>query len=95
MHFLTNLFYLLDFHSLKAARELHDRMAERVLHSTMGWFESTPTGRLINRFSQDITSIDTFVMMKLQVWFICYICIVYVKYMSSVCTCINIIWEIK
>lgn len=58
---------MISFISLRAARELHDRMAERVLHATMGWFESTPTGRLINRFSQDISSIDTFVMSKLQV----------------------------
>jgi ABC-type multidrug transport system fused ATPase/permease subunit len=96
MHFLLicfpyAFFYFLDFHSLKAARELHDRMAERVLHSTLGWFESTPTGRLINRFSQDISAIDTFVMMKLQVWLICCGRIVHVLYMHCIC----IMWEVR
>lgn len=53
--------------SLRAARELHDKMADRVLHATMAWFDGTPTGRLINRFSQDISTIDTSVMSRLQV----------------------------
>ena len=54
-------------HSLRAARELHDKMAHRVVHATMAWFEATPSGRLINRFSQDISTIDTSVMSRLQV----------------------------
>jgi ABC-type multidrug transport system fused ATPase/permease subunit len=42
-------------------------MTERILYATMAWFEATPSGRLINRFSQDISTIDTGVMSRLQV----------------------------
>ena len=63
----TLLHTTLILYSLRAARELHNKMAQRVLYATMAWFDATPSGRLINRFSQDISTIDTSVMSRLQV----------------------------
>jgi ABC-type multidrug transport system fused ATPase/permease subunit len=57
--------------SLRAARELHDKMTQRVLYAPMSWFDATPSGRLINRFSQDISTIDTSVMNRLGDFFEC------------------------
>ncbi|SCU90307.1 LANO_0D08284g1_1 [Lachancea nothofagi CBS 11611] len=44
--------------SLRASRKLHDAMAIAVLRSPMSFFETTPVGRIINRFSSDMNSVD-------------------------------------
>jgi ABC-type multidrug transport system fused ATPase/permease subunit len=63
----TNFLDFISQCSLRASRDLHDKMTERILYATMAWFDATPSGRLINRFSQDISTIDTGVMSRLQV----------------------------
>ena len=47
-----------SFASLRASIALHDSMARRVMRAPMGWFERTPLGRVLNRFSSDIQEID-------------------------------------
>jgi ABC-type multidrug transport system fused ATPase/permease subunit len=44
--------------SLKASVHLHDSMAARIMRAPMGWFETTPTGRILNRFASDMQEID-------------------------------------
>lgn len=44
--------------SIKASRVLHDDMALAVLRSPMSFFETTPIGRILNRFTSDINKID-------------------------------------
>jgi ABC-type multidrug transport system fused ATPase/permease subunit len=43
---------------LHSSRHLHNRMLHSVLRSTMQFFEATPLGRIINRFSKDVNSIE-------------------------------------
>ena len=51
--------------SLKAARRMHENLLQSTLLATCSWFDSTPVGRIINRFSQDITTIDQNTMVYL------------------------------
>jgi ABC-type multidrug transport system fused ATPase/permease subunit len=37
-----------------------------VLRLPMAWFDATPTGRIINRFSNDINEIDTGIGVGIQ-----------------------------
>ncbi|THH30017.1 hypothetical protein EUX98_g4182 [Antrodiella citrinella] len=48
-------FALLTFY---ASRELHRRAIKRVMNAPMSFFETTPLGRIMNRFSKDIDTID-------------------------------------
>lgn len=41
-----------------AARALHNGMLHSVLRAPMVFFQSTPLGRLINRFTKDIADVD-------------------------------------
>jgi ABC-type multidrug transport system fused ATPase/permease subunit len=41
--------------------QLHQEMLEHILMSTMAFFDTTPIGRIINRFSKDIDEIDLMV----------------------------------
>ncbi|VDO55757.1 unnamed protein product [Haemonchus placei] len=44
--------------SLNAASRLHNGMFSSVIRGTVGFFDSTPTGRILNRFSKDMDEID-------------------------------------
>lgn len=43
---------------LTASRILHDEMVDCVVRSPMQFFETTPLGRILNRFSGDISELD-------------------------------------
>ena len=43
---------------LRSARHFHDGLFLRLLHYPLQWFERTPTGRLLNLFSRDVSVID-------------------------------------
>jgi ATP-binding cassette subfamily C (CFTR/MRP) protein 1 len=43
---------------LKGAGSLHNRMLDSILRSTMQFFESTPSGRILNRFSKDVDATE-------------------------------------
>lgn len=44
-----------------ASRHLHQKMLVNIMHSPMSFFETTPQGRIMNRFSKDISGIDDMV----------------------------------
>ncbi|KAJ3049983.1 hypothetical protein HK102_012378, partial [Quaeritorhiza haematococci] len=55
---LARLLILLDG-TLRASRHIHTRLLDRVLNAPIRFFEVTPIGRIMNRFTKDIMSIDT------------------------------------
>ncbi|XP_033096645.1 ATP-binding cassette sub-family C member 9-like [Anneissia japonica] len=46
------------FTALLASKRLHGGMLYRVMHSPMRFFDTTPVGRILNRFSSDIQTTD-------------------------------------
>ncbi|SCV04479.1 LAMI_0H16468g1_1 [Lachancea mirantina] len=44
--------------TIHGSRYLHDSMASAVLRAPMSFFETTPIGRILNRFSNDIYKVD-------------------------------------
>lgn len=56
-----------------AAGNLHSRMLSNVLRAPMMFFDTTPSGRIVNRFSSDVAVVDntlpaTLRMVMLQVF---------------------------
>ncbi|GMM34012.1 ATP-binding cassette glutathione S-conjugate transporter [Saccharomycopsis crataegensis] len=43
---------------IKGSKNLHNRLANAVIRAPMSFFETTPIGRILNRFSNDINKID-------------------------------------
>ncbi|KAI1359531.1 metal resistance protein YCF1 [Xylaria arbuscula] len=46
------------FCSIEASRKLHERMATAIFRAPMSFFDTTPAGRILNRFSSDIYKLD-------------------------------------
>ncbi|PVD18522.1 hypothetical protein C0Q70_21071 [Pomacea canaliculata] len=44
--------------TLRASSRLHDEVFEKILRCPMSFFDMTPLGRIINRFSSDIDEVD-------------------------------------
>ncbi|TFK46118.1 ABC transporter [Heliocybe sulcata] len=53
--FMGSMFAFLTYF---ASRQLHRAAINRVMHAPMSFFETTPLGRIMNRFSKDIDTID-------------------------------------
>ena len=48
--------------SLRASKQLHDSMTSAVLRAKLEFFDTNPSGRILNRFSADIGSNDVSVI---------------------------------
>ncbi|XP_036431516.1 multidrug resistance-associated protein 5 [Colossoma macropomum] len=52
--------------SLRAASALHDKLFKALLHSPMHFFDTTPLGRILNRFSKDMDEVDVRLAMQAE-----------------------------
>ncbi|KAK9718409.1 Transporter of the ATP-binding cassette (ABC) [Basidiobolus ranarum] len=51
--------YCVQFYgSLKASLFIHSKLMSNILHAPMRFFDVTPVGRIMNRFSKDIETVD-------------------------------------
>lgn len=59
---------LFAFGTVRAATVIHRRLLQRVLRATVTFFDSTPVGRIINRFSSDLYCVDDFLPFMLNIF---------------------------
>ncbi|KAI0772966.1 multidrug resistance-associated ABC transporter [Trametes elegans] len=52
--------------ALRASRILFEKLLQSVVRATMRWHDVTPQGRMLNRFSKDIETLDTNLAASLQ-----------------------------
>lgn len=62
---ISNTVFLVG--GFNAAKTYHKSALRRLMHSPMGFFDSQPIGRILNRMSKDIESIDQ------QIWLISFL----------------------
>ncbi|KAG1734117.1 ABC transporter [Suillus lakei] len=58
MFMMGAVFSLLTYY---ASKQLHRRSIHRVLYAPMSFFETTPLGRIMNRFAKDIDTVDNLI----------------------------------
>ncbi|KDO34837.1 hypothetical protein SPRG_00898 [Saprolegnia parasitica CBS 223.65] len=52
--------------SLRAAKTLYNRMTHQLLRTSLGFYETTPIGRILNRLGDDTSTVDTMIPMALD-----------------------------
>lgn len=52
--------------ALRASRQLFGRLLRTVVCATMRWMDTTPSGRIMNRFAKDIETVDSSLASSLQ-----------------------------
>lgn len=57
--------------SYRAARKLHDELLDSVLRSTIRFFNTTPMGRILNRCTKDIETVDGSLASSLSMVLVC------------------------
>ncbi|XP_045485372.1 multidrug resistance-associated protein 1 isoform X2 [Pieris rapae] len=73
--------------ALVAARTLHSKLLSGVLRApSIGFFDCTPTGRILNRFSKDIEVLDNVLPMTLRGWTACFFSVLGTLFVISVST---------
>jgi len=60
------------FVTCRASRVIHKNMLRRVLHCPTGFFDQTPSGRIMNRFGEDQMIIDFSTALNFEVLCICF-----------------------
>jgi len=68
--FLVIYAALLANRAVAASRVLHNHMLSAVLRAPLTFFETTPSGRILNRFSRDIETVDTVLPELIESWLI-------------------------
>ncbi|XP_006630977.3 ATP-binding cassette sub-family C member 2 [Lepisosteus oculatus] len=59
--------------AISASRILHTRLLRNVLRVPMVFFDTTPSGRIVNRFAKDIFTVDEAIPMSFRSWLMCFL----------------------
>ncbi|XP_063047595.1 canalicular multispecific organic anion transporter 1 isoform X2 [Engraulis encrasicolus] len=57
--------------AIAASRLLHSRLLGNVLRVPMMFFDTTPSGRVVNRFAKDMLTVDEMIPMSFRSWLLC------------------------
>lgn len=59
------------FGSIRASEILHSDMLANIMRSPLAFFDTTPLGRIVNRFSKDVDVVDTAIPQTLKSFIMC------------------------
>ncbi|XP_053475532.1 canalicular multispecific organic anion transporter 1 [Ictalurus furcatus] len=57
--------------AIRASRILHTQLLTNILRAPMLFFDTTPSGRVVNRFAKDMLTVDEMIPMSFRSWILC------------------------
>jgi len=67
---------LLYLSTLTGAKTLHNKMLGNILRNPLSFFDTTPQGRILNRFGKDVDVMDTTMAMLIRGWITCLLAVI-------------------
>ncbi|NWS15133.1 MRP2 protein, partial [Pachyramphus minor] len=62
--------------AMRASRVMHQQLLSNILRVPMSFFDTTPTGRIVNRFAKDIFTVDETIPTSFRSWLSCFMGII-------------------
>lgn len=69
---------------VNAARDLHNNLLRQTLRLPMSFFDTTPLGRIVNRFSKDVDVVDNMLPMivRFAILMIFSVSLIYITFLA-------------
>ncbi|KAM9548886.1 ATP-binding cassette sub-family C member 2 [Guaruba guarouba] len=84
--FLLFATILCAYGTMRASRVMHQQLLSNILRVPMSFYDTTPTGRIVNRFAKDIFTIDETIPMSFRSWLSCLMGIISTLLMITLAT---------